>query len=125
MWAEIQKIMKKKNIESIVQKESENYRVDVRPKLWDKLEKRMDDHYATTTPNKVVDLTWMRYAAALVLLIGAGFLISQLDTSSSPRVAAQFTLEELPGVSDDDKLYEDMINFSQKMYRPLVSGEKL
>lgn len=117
--------MKKKNIESIVQKESENYRVEVRPKLWDKLEKRMDDHYATTTPSKVLDLAWMRYAAALALLIGAGFLISQLDTNDSLRVAQQFTLEELPSVTEDDKLYEDMINFSQNMYRPLVSSGEL
>ncbi len=115
--------MKNKNIESIVQKESENYRVEVRPKLWDKLEKRMDDHYETTAPSKVVDLTWMRYAAALILLLGAGFLISRLDTIDSLEVADQFTLEELPSISEVDQVYEDMINFSQKMYRPLLNQE--
>ena len=68
--------MSKKNIESTFKKKSENYQADVRPKLWDKLEKRMDDHYATTTSVKMVSIAWMRYAAALVLLLGAGFALS-------------------------------------------------
>ena len=117
--------MEKKSIESIVQKESENYRVAVRPKLWDKLEKRMDDHYETTTPGQVVQFAWMRYAAALVLLLGAGFLISRLDTNDKLMAAEQFTLEEISTSSEDDQLYEDMIHFSQTMYRPLVSHEQL
>jgi hypothetical protein len=111
-----------KNIESIVQKESENYRVEVRPKLWDKLEKRMDDHYETTTPDPVVRLAWLRYAAATLLLLSAGFLISRLDTSDKLLTAEQYTLEEISNSSEDDHLYENMIHFSQKMYRPLVSS---
>ena len=125
MWAEIKKIMEKKNIESIVQKESENYRVEVRPKLWDKLEKRMDDHYETTTPEQVVKFAWMRYAAAAILLMGAGLLISRLDTNNKLMATEQFILEEISTTSEDDQLYEDMIHFSQKMYRPLVSREQL
>ena len=117
--------MEKKNIESIVQKESENYRVEVRPKLWDKLEKRMDDHYETTTPEQVVKFAWMRYAAAAILLMGAGLLISRLDINNKLMATEQFILEEISTTSEDDQLYEDMIHFSQKMYRPLVSGEQL
>lgn len=113
--------MEKKNIESILKTESDNYREDVRPKLWDKLEKRMDDHYATTTPVKIVQYSWMRYAAAFILLLGAGFIISRLDSTTSNdsiRVAEQFTIEELPSSTEDDQLYKVMINFSQKMYGP-------
>ncbi len=117
--------MEKKSIESIVKKESENYRVEVRPKLWDKLEKRMDDHYEITPPEQMIQLVWMRYAAALILLLGAGFLISRLDINDQSLTTAQFTLEEISTTSEDDQLYKDMIHFSQKMYRPLVSGKKL
>ena len=114
--------MKKENIESIVKQNADKYRVEVRPKLWDKLEKRMDDHYSSITPKPERQFSWLRYAAAIVLLIGGGLLFTQIGTSSSAHIAEQFTLEELPSVSDKDQLYEDMIEFSQNYYRPLVSS---
>ncbi len=114
--------MKKNNIESIIKKESENYREEVRPKLWNKLEKRMDDHYASTSPAPMVSMAWTRYAAAFVLLLGAVFLLSRISTETHPRTAEQFVIEEVSSSSDEDQLYKLMINFSQNQYRPLVSS---
>ncbi len=114
--------MKKNNIDSIIKKESKNYREEVRPKLWDKLEKRMDDHYDSTSPAPKVSIAWTRYAAAFILLVGAVFLLSRLSTEAHPRTAQQFVIEEVSTVSDEDQLYKLMIDFSQKQYRPLVSS---
>jgi len=73
---EIQIMMKDNNLESTFKKKADNLHTEVRPKIWDKLEKRMDDHYASTSPalapNQIVHREWMRYAAAFALLILGG-----------------------------------------------------
>ena len=115
---------KEKNLKSIFKTKSENYKSDVRPKLWDKLEKRMDDHYATTPPLKMVSHAWMRYAAALILLLGATFLLTQVQDKETALTAHQFYIVELSSVDEEVKIYEDMVHFSQQHYQTLINPTK-
>ena len=116
--------MEKKNIESILREKSENLHSEVRPKLWDKLEKRMDDHYDSTVSTKHIQFAWIRYAAAFILLIGAGFLLSRLDTTNTRALSSQFTIEEVNSFSEEDKLYQEMTSFSLQYYRSHILPTK-
>ncbi len=117
--------MNNKNIESTFKEKADSYKSDPRPKLWDKLEKRMDDHYATAPAQQLVSSAWMSYAAAFVLLIGAGFLLSKFGAPSQKVMAQHFTFEEINNTQEEDKVYKEMVDFSQRHYRMLINpGQK-
>jgi len=119
VWDEIQIMMKDNNLESTFKNKAEKLQVDVRPKLWDKLEKRMDDHYETTAP--AITFDWFRYAAALVLLFGAGFLLTKVNNTAPLPMAQSFIIEELSSPEDVDLKYKEMIDFSLKHYQMLAN----
>ena len=114
--------MKDNNLESTFKKKADNLNTEVRPKIWDKLEKRMDDHYASTSPAQIVQLEWMRYAAAFVLLIAGGFLLSKVGTkNNSVRMAQGFVIEEANQSVEADQTYKEMVDFSHKYYNTLIN----
>lgn len=118
-------MMKDNNLESTFKNKADKLNAEVRPKLWDKLEKRMDDHYASTSPAspaQIVHREWMRYAAALLLLIGAGFLLSKVGTkNNSVRIAQGFVIEEVNQSVEADKTYKEMVDFSHRYYNTLIN----
>ncbi len=122
MSDEIQIMMKDSNLESTFKNKAEKLNAEVRPKLWGKLEKRMDDHYASTNPAQIVHGEWMRYAAAMVLLIAGGFLLSRVDTNTkSVRIAQGFVIEEVNHSVEADQTYKEMVDFSHRYYNTLIN----
>jgi len=120
MWDEIQIMMKDNNLESTFKNKADSLTSEVRPKLWDKLEKRMDDHYESTfAAPPVISIDWLRYAAAFILLIGAGFMLKQVSQNNS--VATRFVMEEISTHVEADQKYKEMVEFSQKYYRTLIN----
>jgi len=120
-------MMKDNNLESTFKKKADKLNAEVRPKLWDKLEKRMDDHYASTSPaspTQIIQMEWMRYAAAFALLIVGGFLLSKIGSTNSPnsfRMANNFVIEEVDQVGEADQIYKEMVDFSHKYYNTLIN----
>jgi len=85
----------------------------------------MDDHYATTTPPRLVSAAWMSYAAAFALLLGAGFLLSRVGGATQHTTAHNFTIEEVNSPQEEDKVYKEMVDFSQRHYNTLINpGQK-
>ncbi len=113
-------MMKDNNFESTFKNKAEKLTSEVRPKLWDKLEKRMDDHYESTSVNApVISIDWIRYAAALVLLIGAGFMLKQVSQENASPT--RFVMEEISSPVEADLKYKEMVEFSQKYYHTLIN----
>lgn len=118
---EIQIMMKDNNLESTFKNIADNLNTEVRPKLWDKLEKRMDDHYASTSPTQIVRQEWMRYAAAMALLLIGGFLLSKVGSTNTTNMAQSFVIEEIQQAEEADQTYKEMVDFSHKYYNTLIN----
>lgn|GEM_PF-2992990 len=118
---EIQIMMKDNNLESTFKNIADNLNTEVRPKLWDKLEKRMDDHYASTSPTQIVRQEWMRYAAAMALLLIGGFLLSKVGSTNTTNMAQSFVIEEIQQAGEADQTYKEMVDFSHKYYNTLIN----
>jgi hypothetical protein len=114
-------MMKDNNLESTFKNIADNLNTEVRPKLWDKLEKRMDDHYASTSPTQIVRQEWMRYAAAMALLLIGGFLLSKVGSTNTTNMAQSFVIEEIQQAEEADQTYKEMVDFSHKYYNTLIN----
>jgi hypothetical protein len=114
-------MMKDNNLESTFKNIADNLNTEVRPKLWDKLEKRMDDHYASTSPTQIVRQEWMRYAAAMALLLIGGFLLSKVGSTNTTNMAQSFVIEEIQQAGEADQTYKEMVDFSHKYYNTLIN----
>ncbi len=94
------------NIDDYIRRSETDKDLEVRPELWRRLERRLDDDHPKVVPTKSIWSPWM-VAASVMLLFGFSFFWK----SSSVYNVEDLAADKSPGFSKEELAIFDYDNF--------------